>query len=739
MKRIPLILGSILLAFILIIMISPKTFAPQSPYTVSQIRFLSEDGHLDIEAAPYPPSSSYILGSDSLGRDIFSYIIYGTRLTILLGVLIAVFQFLIGIPMALFAGFGNKFMKSIILQQSIMFSAIPALLISIILLKLDYFGQLGKQNSVIAFVTVLTIVGWPKVGLILMERVEAINSQAFIKGAVAIGKKRKDIALTNVLPHLAPEVIVLFFMEIARNLSMIMQLGVFGVFVGNLKIIKDSTNGILTYYDVSFEPEWSSLLATSRTYISVAPWAVLFPALAFFISVLAFNLFGEGLRQLLQEKDSKVLVSFREFISIKTINNNRMKLIKVLTTIGLILLVIFVLNVNDYKIEKDDTINLEYESVIIGTNERDEVVSTITNYMKTLNIEPLEGEDYVLPYFIEESYVLRSQMLTLYDNPSSENFEAAKDFQVLKYSNMPIEGVVYNGLLDDLYNIKDYSVYEDKFILLNSKFYSEDSITFFTEDIADHVDIKGVLLLVEDKEVSSKFLIEKSRFPVVQITSRLADIMLANDETQIIVEAKADQLDSIGKNIVGIYHGTDAYLSDEVIMIGMNYNYLNDSNVLRFNMNLMNKLTSIDNNKRSIMFMFVDGTLDETYNGIHDVADEFPYSSQKIKTYIDLTGLEVSSFESLKFSNKQAPITRPFPWSVGHHLEEELGNNYKNILELDSININGEYYFTEDESDNMMFWDKGIASIIISCDEKGNNDIYELGEIILEVISLNNY
>ena len=91
-----------------------------------------------------------------------------------------------------------------------------------------------------------------------------------------------------------PETIVLFFMEIARVLAMMMQLGIFSVFVGNLRIIKDTEGGV-SYYDFSFEPEWASMLSTSRNAISVAPWAIIFPALAFFVSVLGFNLFGEGL------------------------------------------------------------------------------------------------------------------------------------------------------------------------------------------------------------------------------------------------------------------------------------------------------------------------------------------------------------------------------------------------------------------------------------------------------------
>jgi len=70
-------------------------------------------------------------------------------------------------------------------------------------------------------------------------------------------------------------------------------------------------------------------------------------------------------------------------------------------------------------------------------------------------------------------------------------------------------------------------------------------------------------------------------------------------------------------------------MSDEAILIGLNYNDLNNSDVLRFNLSLMRKMTQLDNNKRSLIFMFLDGTISEDYNGIRDVANDFPYSSQK--------------------------------------------------------------------------------------------------------------
>ena len=150
----------------------------------------------------------------------------------------------------------------------------------------------------------------------MMERVRDILSKPFINAELAIGKGKLRIAFENVLPHLVPELVVLFFMEIAGALNMIMQLGVFGAFVGNLRYVASTEGGVITFLNISFEPEWSSMLATSRNYITSAPWMVLFPALAFFISILGFNLFGEGLREILQKRDSRFSVYFRRLFNL---------------------------------------------------------------------------------------------------------------------------------------------------------------------------------------------------------------------------------------------------------------------------------------------------------------------------------------------------------------------------------------------------------------------------------------
>ena len=247
MKRqnLPLIFGGFILIVLFIVVLFPHNITHINPYGVQSIRSVYDRSNvLSVQGAPFSPSSEDILGTDNIGRDVLSFIVYGTRLTLTLGLFVVLGRFLIAIPLGITAGFGNKLFRVIINQMSIIFSAIPVLLISIIILSLGFFASLDRNQSIVAFVLVLTIVDFAKLAVIIMDRVENILSKSFIVGERAIGKSDFKIAVENVIPHLSTELIILFFMEFARALTIIMELGVFGIFIGNLKFIQSSEGGL---------------------------------------------------------------------------------------------------------------------------------------------------------------------------------------------------------------------------------------------------------------------------------------------------------------------------------------------------------------------------------------------------------------------------------------------------------------------------------------------------------------
>lgn len=760
MKKInwPLLIGGIILFILMLIVLFPERFTKLSPYTIQQLRFYVENGALNAEKAPFKPSEHFLLGTDDLGRDIWSYIVYGTRLTLFLGIIISCMQFLIALPMGVVGGMGNRTIKNLTQQINVVLSAIPALLLCVLILQIDFFVSLDKSQSMVAFVLVITLVGWAKLGALVLERVEMIYKQPFIQGEIALGKSMFKIGIENIFPHLVPECIVLFFMEVARNLSMMMQLGIFGVFIGNLKVIMDSDRGAMTFYNISYEPEWASMLSTSRTYLTVAPWTVIFPAIAFFISVLGFNLVGEGIRKQLQQKNSLLIPSIRKILQLDVkwmrtelhlfFSSKRNRIYS-----GLVMLLILLAFINQPRYSFSTNVNElpEFRQVIMGTDEAEQTADYIISAMKNNGIEPLEDNGYIYEYNTEPVNFIESQGLFLMDDSNSvQNNDpvANVDFAFRAAGNFTLEGSVLDASKFDLLSMKDFSSFDQKFVLIREKFYDQNFLQFFMEQAQQTSAVLGFILVNENEDLSESVMNRHSEgVPVVEVTSRLADRLLQAKDQQIKVTSSVEPLKANGKNIVGIYNGTDKALEEEIIAVGLNYNYTDEigSEVLNFNLELMKQLCQIKGNKRSILFIFSDGTLGDPFNGINDFAVNFPISPQKVKVYLDLTGITSDTFSSLKFSHRQAQITRQFAWSIGQMLDDEFQQKHISTEELISVKQGNEYRYTENSSDNAMYWDAGIASIILKTDktvQEGKAKIFDLddlGKVIVKVIAKNNY
>ncbi len=762
--NIPLIIAIIVIILILAVMLFPKLFTNKSPYSLNRMTFSQENGESVVESAPFAPSKEFIFGTDDMGRDIYAYIVYGARLTMLLGLMVALGRFIIAIPIAFAAGFGNRPAKAFIKIFSVLFSAIPAVLISIIILKLKFFINLDRTRSIIFFILVLSLVGWPKISRLIMERVEELNSQPFIKSEVAIGKKRFKIALENIVPHIAPELIVLQLMEVARSLAMIMTLGIFSVFIGNLKYVEDPSWSILnsasigsnpewgrlSFYNVSFEPEWASMLSTSRSMLEAAPWAILFPALAFFISILAFNLLGEGLRNSMQRKDSRVIPIIRKLVTLDFISlwkgsraSSKIKFGIIVILIAAIIFVPYFTEMNDHKLTAGDDEQISYDQVVIGTHEAQETAQIITNSMREAGVVPIENDNYYYDYDIESSVILEENSVEFVKKDISLSAALNKDFAFLSAGSFSNSGSLYNATREDLFNIEDYSKLENKFVLIDKEYYEDKALEYFIDEIQKNVQIYGVVLIARHGEEISNFFIEEDNIFIMLISKDFASQLKGSDEITVDITTKIERIGTTGRNIIGIYGDYPSEIEKKAIMVGMNYNYSNEegSQILQFNLDLMQKLCETYDNQRLIIFVFVDGTMKEEYNGMYSVSEVLPYTPYKVDVYIDLTRLHEAAIDSIEFSNALAPFSRPFSWSIGNQLEKIFNKRSIEYSELDKIPFEDEYYLTQSEALNLMFYKKGIATVVIGSNSPGEkkHSIYDIGSAVLEVINENSY
>lgn len=317
----PLLLGSIILILLILVAFYPGVFTANDPLFEEAPKYIEykENGEWieKFSHNPMPPNKANKLGTDDAGRDVYARLVYGTRNTLKLALLIAVFRMIIALPLGLAAGMGLRFISNIIKVFNTYFTAIPMLIFSYIILNIGYFRMLQMDRSILAFAVVLTIVGWPKLAGIIEDSAKRVMEEDFIEGEIAIGKTKFQIAYQNVLPHLIPTSISLFFKEMGMGLFLIAQLAVLYVFVGVTRQI--NTLAFKANYLMILEPEWGgtlSRIAVDAKKYNTVYWMSIYPILVFTIAIIGINLTGEGLRIEFQKRESRVISSIRKLFYI---------------------------------------------------------------------------------------------------------------------------------------------------------------------------------------------------------------------------------------------------------------------------------------------------------------------------------------------------------------------------------------------------------------------------------------
>lgn len=223
------------------------------------------------------PSSRYLLGTDELGRDILSRIIYGARYSLLIGVISISIALLLGIFLGVVAGYFGGRIDLLLMRLVDILLAFPYILLAIAIVAI-----LGPdlQNAMLA----ISIVNVPRFARIIRSSVLTIKENEFIQAAKALGASDLRIIVRHLLPNCLGPLIV------QSTLSM--------------------ASAILSAAGLSFlglgaqppTPEWGAMLSDARSALQIAPWVVTFPGLAIMLNVLGFNLLGDGLRDALDPK-----------------------------------------------------------------------------------------------------------------------------------------------------------------------------------------------------------------------------------------------------------------------------------------------------------------------------------------------------------------------------------------------------------------------------------------------------
>ena len=265
------LVGALLLAAVIGAAVFAPQVAPHDPARQSLIRRFT------------PPvwtaggNAAYLLGTDQVGRDILSRIVYGARISLVVGVAAVVVSLVVGVTLGLLSGFLGGRVDTVIMTVVDVTLSFPQLL-----LALAFVAALGP--SLLTIIVVLGLTGWERYTRVVRAEVLALREKDFVEAARAMGVGPARMLVRHLLPNTFSSIIVMSTLQVAQAILQEAALSFLGVGTG------------------SAHPTWGQMIALGRDFVSVAWWLPTFPGLAILLTVLAINLVGDRLRDALDPR-----------------------------------------------------------------------------------------------------------------------------------------------------------------------------------------------------------------------------------------------------------------------------------------------------------------------------------------------------------------------------------------------------------------------------------------------------
>jgi peptide/nickel transport system permease protein len=256
-------------AVVILVMIFAALFAPWlAPYDPEQ----------QFPMDPLkPPSREYLLGTDNVGRDTLSRIIFGARVSLFVGLTSMVIAAAIGIPLGLLAGYYGGLLESVAMRAMDTLLAFPAVLLAIFIVAV-----LGPSlNNAILAVGIIYI---PAFARVTRANTLSIREKEFVEAARCLGASDLRVMLRSILPNTLSPLVVQFSLGVGY--AMLVEAG-------------------LSFLGLGVQPPtaaWGQMVGLARNFITLTPWLITFPGLAIFLAVLAFNFLGDGLREVMDPR-----------------------------------------------------------------------------------------------------------------------------------------------------------------------------------------------------------------------------------------------------------------------------------------------------------------------------------------------------------------------------------------------------------------------------------------------------
>jgi peptide/nickel transport system permease protein len=252
----------VVLVFLTLAVLSPW-LAPFQPLSIGKDSFR-------------PPDSTYLLGTDDLGRDLLSGVLWGARVSLLVGLLAAFTSTLIGVLVGSASGFYGGWADDLLMRLTEFFLVIPRFFLALIIVAL--FG-----SSIWHIIFVIGILSWPVTARLVRAEFLSLKEKEFVEGVRAMGAPDRRIILRHMLPNAGPPIVISGSLQIARAILMEAGLSFLGLGDPN-------------------RMSWGVMLYNAQRFLRHAWWTATFPGLAIFFIVMGFNLVGDGLNDALNPK-----------------------------------------------------------------------------------------------------------------------------------------------------------------------------------------------------------------------------------------------------------------------------------------------------------------------------------------------------------------------------------------------------------------------------------------------------
>lgn len=256
---------------IIVLVVGGALFAPWiAPYAPDEQLF---EG-LSLFGAPMPPGGDFLMGTDLLGRDLFTRMLYGAQTSLIIGVVANGVALIIGTLVGVVAGFVRGWIGAVLMRFTDLMMAFPALLLAICLAAIF-------QPSLWIVAMVIALVNWVQTARVVYTETTSLSEREFIAAEKTLGASRSRILFRHILPHLIPTLIVW---------------GTLGI---SVTVLLEATLSFLGVGVQPPTPSWGNIIFENQTYFQAAPWLVFIPGAAILLLALAFNLVGDALRDVL--------------------------------------------------------------------------------------------------------------------------------------------------------------------------------------------------------------------------------------------------------------------------------------------------------------------------------------------------------------------------------------------------------------------------------------------------------